>query len=49
MFVNLADMYNRVVPLRKKYEIGVHSLFIYNRFRLLYEYFGEMLSAMIIM
>jgi len=56
-YVNALDyyrvyMYNMLwldmdFDLFKKYEIGAHSHFIYNRFRLLSEYLGDMLRAMI--
>ena len=56
-YVNALDyyrvhMYNMLwlgmdFNLFKKYEIGAHSHFIYNRFRLLSEYLGDMLRAMI--
>lgn len=47
-----AHMYNMLwlgmdFDLFKKHEIGAHSHFIYNRFRLLSEYLGDMLRAMI--
>jgi len=56
-YVNALDyyrvhMYNMLwlgmdFDLFKKHEIGAHSHFIYNRFRLLSEYLGDMLRAMI--
>jgi DNA modification methylase len=56
-YVNALDyyrvhMYNMLwlgidFNLLKKHEIGAHSHFIYNRFRLLSEYLGDMLRAMI--
>lgn len=56
-YVNALDyyrvhMYNMLwlgmdFDLFRKHEIGAHSHFIYNRFRLLSEYLGDMLRAMI--
>lgn len=56
-YINALDyyrvhMYNMLwlgmdFDLFKKHEIGGHSHFIYNRFRLLSEYLGDMLRAMI--
>ena len=56
-YVNALDyyrvhMYNMLwlgmdFDLFKKHEIGAHSHFIYNRFRLLSEYLGDMLRSMI--
>jgi len=56
-YVNALDyyrvyMYNMLwldmdFDLFKKYEIGAHSHFIYNRFRLLSEYLGDMLRVMV--
>jgi len=56
-YVNALDyyrvhMYNMLwlgmdFDLFKKHEIGAHSHFIYNRFRLLSEYLGDMLRVMI--